>query len=46
MTLGSTLPPINNPIKNSTETIGFLVTITKIPHNIDSKDIISNILAI
>jgi len=28
----------NNPIKNSTDTIGFLLTITKIPHKMDANE--------
>jgi hypothetical protein len=30
----------NNPIKNKTDTIGFLLIITNIPQNIESTDMI------
>jgi hypothetical protein len=32
----------NNPIKNNTDIIGFLLTITNIPHNIEDKEKISS----
>lgn len=34
----------NNPIKNSTDTIGFLLIMIAIPHNIDAKEIKFTIL--
>lgn len=34
----------NNPIKNNTDNIGFLLIIIKIPDNTDSTEIMYNIL--
>ena len=36
----------NNPIKNNTDTIGFLLIITSIPHNIDNNERTSNTSAL
>ena len=37
---------MNSPIKNNTDTMGFLLTITKIPENIEAKDIRSKASAL
>ena len=36
----------NNPIKNNTDTMGFLLIITKIPDNMEAKDIRSKASAL